>query len=311
MTEALHTKYRPRRFSDVIGQDAVVTSLTKVIERRGSQAFLFSGPAGTGKTTLARISARSLGSEQKDTLEIDGATYTGIDAMRQIQETLQYKPFGDGNGRAIIIDECHRISKQAWDSLLKSIEKPPPHVVWFFCTTEPSKVPDTIKTRCTSFTLKPVSDDGLLSILQKVCTKEVIKLTDSIRDLIIREAHGSPRQLLVNLELCRDVSDRKAAADILRTALETDTTIELCRFLVQGGSWTKATAIISRLEDENPESVRYVVCNYIATVLKNAGSDKEACRLLRVLQAFSGPYDSSERQAPLLLSVGRVLFNGE
>jgi DNA polymerase III subunit gamma/tau len=310
MSEVLYDKYRPKTFDEVIGQSVVISSLKTVIEKKRSQTFLFCGPSGCGKTTLARITARAMGCLNKDIMEIPAAVYTGVEKMREVQEMAQYRPFGKGQGRAIIIDECHRLSGNAWDSLLKAIEEPSVFVSWYLCTTEMQKVPRTVKTRCATFTLKEVSDDNLRRLLQRVAKAESIQVPDGVVDLIIREAHGSPRELLSNLGQCENVKDKKQAAELLKTVLDSDTTLELCRFLIQGGSWIRAMGIISKLEEENPEGVRIVVCNYIGSVLKNARNDKEAVRLLQMLEAFSTPYNQSERVAPLLLSVGQVLFNG-
>src|ERR1700679_2452146 len=156
MSLNLITRYRPQVFDEVIGQDAVVRSLKATVKKKDAQIFLFSGPAGTGKTTLARLVAKAFGVEDKqvESGEIDGATNNGIESMRNIQDIIQYRPFGNSGMRSITIDECHRLSPNAWDSLLKVLEDPPKHVVWFFCTTNPIKVPATIKTRCAKFELK-------------------------------------------------------------------------------------------------------------------------------------------------------------
>lgn len=308
MSETLHTKYRPRTFEEVVGQGATVKSLKGVLKRGDSQAFLFSGPSGCGKTTLARIAAEQVGCHPKDVLEIDAATYTGIDAMRQVQSTLQYRPFGKSEARAVIIDECHQLSKQAWQSLLKVIEEPPEHVSWFLCTTEAGRVPATIKTRCASFTLKLVKDDVITGLIEEVMEAEGFELAPEITKLVVKEAHGSPRQALVNLGKVQDCKDRKEVAEVLTSALESDATIELARFLINGGSWLKAMVIVGKLEEENPESVRIVISNYMSAAARGAKSEREALRFLTVLDAFSEPYNASERLAPLLLSIGRVLI---
>jgi DNA polymerase-3 subunit gamma/tau len=308
MTEALHTLYRPQTFDQVVGQTAVITSLKNVIKRRGAQAYLFCGPAGTGKTTLARIVASELGCAQNSIMEIDAATFTGIDAMRQVQETVQYKPFGKSEHRAVLIDEIHRLSRNAFDSLLKIVEEPPAHVTWLFATTEVNKVPKTIQTRCAAFTLKPVNDKDLLGLIEEVSVSEKIKLSDGMADIIVRESGGSPRQALVNLALCRDLKTRQEAAQVLRSALSSDPVHELCQYVCNGGSWQKAMAIIAKLEDENPEGVRLVIVNYVGKALQSAKSDDAACRFLSILEAFSAPYNNSENLSPLLLSLGRVLF---
>jgi DNA polymerase-3 subunit gamma/tau len=304
----LITKYRPKSLADVIGQDAVVRSLQITAKKKDTQVFLFSGPSGVGKTTLSRILAKLYGVEDSSVLEIDAASRTGVDDMRQLQEILQYRPFGDSGKRALILDECHALSKQAFDSLLKSLEDPPPHVVWFFCTTNPAKIPATLKTRCTKFELKAVADKDLGSLYDFVCEEEKIDLPGDVGDLLIREAKGSPRQLLSNIVVARTARNKKEAAELLSSAVQTDSTLDLCQFIVNGGgSWAKCMGILNKIDD-NPESVRILVVNYLGVCLKNAKSDDAAVGLISKLDSFSQPYNGTEGIAPLLLSIGRALF---
>jgi DNA polymerase III gamma/tau subunit len=308
MSETLHTKHRPRTFDEVVGHTTIVKSLRDVIKRHGSQTFLFCGPSGCGKTTLARIAARAAGCLDANITEVDAASRTGVDDMRAIQEMLRYKPMGEGSKRAVVLDECHSLSKNSWQSLLKITEEPPEHAFWFFCTTEPSKVPDTIKTRAISYTLKDISYDDLAKLYERVVKTERIGIAADVGDTIIKEAHGSPRQLLVNIELCRNARNRREANELLYTASQSDAMLELCRFLVKGGSWMKAMGLLDKLDGENPESVRIVVANYMASVAKGAKTDRAACHALGILDAFSQPFNQSDKLAPLITAIGRVLF---
>ena len=309
MSENLITKYRPQSFADVIGQDAVVRSLIGICRRKDTQVFLFSGPSGCGKTTLARIVAKEYGVEDKSVMELDAASRTGVDDMRQLQEILQYRPFGDSGKRALILDECHALSKQAFDSLLKSLEDPPAHIVWCFCTTNPSKIPKTLQTRCTKFDLKEVSDKDLGDLYDFICDEEKINLPGDVGDLLIREAKGSPRQLLSNLVVARTARNKKEAAELLKTAIETDASLELCQFIANGnGSWSKCMGLLNKLEGDNPESIRILVANYLGSCLKNSKSDEAAVAFMTRLDAFSTPYIGTDGMAPLLLSIGRALF---
>lgn len=306
----LHRKYRPEYLADVLGQTEIIKSLAGMIERGDIHCFVFDGPSGCGKTTLARIMALELGCDPNTLIEVDAATHSGADAMRAIQEGLAYRPFGEAKSRGVIIDEAHSLSKQAWQTLLKGTEEPPAHVFWFFCTTEGSKVPKTIRTRGASFTVKPVDDKALGGLLDSVCKEEEIKLASGIRDILIRSASGSPRQLLVNLAVVRDLDSRQAAAAALKQVLDTDGVLKLCQMLTAGKpSWAAAMAIVEDLAEENPEGIRIQIVRYLAKVAMGAGSNDKAMRALEKMEAFERPYSDSEGNAPLLLSLGRALLN--
>jgi DNA polymerase-3 subunit gamma/tau len=308
-SSVLHKKYRPSSWSGVVGHKAIVTSLSKIIEERRSQAFILSGPAGVGKTSLARIAALALGCQPTDIVEIDAATHTGIDNMRDVQELCRYRPFGDSTHRAIIVDESHGLSKNAWDSILKSTEEPPDYITWFFCTTNPAKIPATIKSRCVSFSLQEISSSDLAILLDKVSKAEKIDMPKDIKELVIKEAKGSPRQLLVNLTICQDVKNRQEAAKLLFAVLDSDVTLALCQFLAKGGSWARAMELVSKFEGSS-ESARIIITNYFGAAARGAKSDKDACFFLGILDAFSQPYVQSDNVALLLLSIGKVLFAG-
>ena len=168
----LARKYRPRSFADVIGQDHIVTALSRAIEKdRLGQAYLLVGPRGTGKTSTARILAKAVNCTQgptgspcleceacheietgndADVIEIDGASNNGVDDVRALRERVHYRPLRDRN-KIYIIDEVQRLSGPAFDALLKTLEEPPDHALFLFATTDPHKIPDTIVSRCQVF----------------------------------------------------------------------------------------------------------------------------------------------------------------
>jgi DNA polymerase-3 subunit gamma/tau len=234
---ALARKWRPQRFDDVIGQRGVVETLRNAIATgRLAQSFIFAGPRGVGKTTTARILARALNCVQGptpepcgecdacleiaqgrdvDVLEIDGATYTGVDAVREvIVEPLAIAPMRD-RFKIFIIDEVHRLSKSAFDALLKSIEEPPPYVKFMMATTELHAVPATIQSRSQVFELKALPSSLIREQLRAVVANEDVTIDDAALALVARAAEGSMRDALSALDqILAFTGDRITADDV-------------------------------------------------------------------------------------------------
>jgi DNA polymerase III gamma/tau subunit len=308
--EPLHVKYRPKVLKDVWGQDAVTKSLASVLSSKNpGHAYLFTGPAGTGKTTLARILAKNFGCDPANILEVDAATNNGIEAMRDVTSALRYHGFGASPNRGIIIDECHALSKQAWQSLLKTVEEPPPHVYIFFCTTETGKVPETIGTRCHTYNLKPLRYSDLIDLVEAVDREESLGVPSKIHDMVAKAAQGSARRALVMLSMVRSCKTTEEAEPLLEVAEDNKDVIDLCRLMVGGKlTWKAAVDTLKRIPDMNAESVRIVAVNYLASCLKAAKSDNDAIRLLDMLNAFSKPFPPTDKDAPLLLALGNIIF---
>ena len=234
---ALARKWRPQRFDDVIGQRGTVLTLKNAIASgRLAQSFIFAGPRGVGKTTTARILARALNcvtgptpepcgtcdacveiaqGRDVDVLEIDGATYTGVDDVREvIVEPLAISPMRD-RFKIFIIDEVHRISKNAFDALLKSVEEPPPYVKFMMATTELDKVPDTIRSRSQVFELKTLPLAAIRDQLRSVTKAEKVAIDDGAIALVARSAEGSMRDALSALDqILAFTTDKVTAADV-------------------------------------------------------------------------------------------------
>lgn len=306
--QPLHVKYRPQTLKEVWGQDTVTDSLTSLVASKNpGHVYLFTGPSGCGKTTLARILARAFNCDS-NVLEVDAASNSGIDAMRDVTSQLRYHGFGNTPNKAIIIDECHGLSKQAWNSMLKAVEEPPPHVYIFFCTTESGKVPDTILTRCHSYTLKSLRYADIMDLLDEVVGKERMDVPDKVLELVAQSCNGSARQALVQLSMVRDCRNVDEAAALLESPLENKEVIDLCRMLVKGGlRWADVVKTLKAIPDMNAESVRIVVVNYLAACAMGAKSDRDALRILDIMHAFSKPFLQTDKLAPLLLALGQLI----
>ena len=202
----LARRYRPQSFADMVGQDQVAHSLEQqVLQGKVAQAYIFSGPRGTGKTSSARILAKGLNCAEgptvhpcgkcehclgiangisMDVIEIDGASNNGVEDIRNLQESISQNPFS-ARKKIYIIDEVHMLSKSAFNALLKTLEEPPPFVIFIFATTEYEKIPETIKSRCQTFAFRRISLEDIIRRLDYVATKEAIAMEPSERDAIL------------------------------------------------------------------------------------------------------------------------------
>lgn len=312
-SEVVINKYRPTSLDEVVGHKSIVKSLKTVLQSRNVCTFLFTGPSGVGKTSLARILAKDLGCCPADLLEIDAATKTGIEDMREVMAGLEYRPLGEGTVKAVIVDECHALSKAAVQSLLKSLEEPPPWVLWFLCTTEPAKMPAAIKTRAFHCTLKPVSGADIIDYLDRIAAAEnILKkgvLRDDVVELCALEAGGSPRQAISNLVMCAGVSSVQEAEELLRSAEGSAEAYEVAQALIKGVPWGTMQALLGKLKDVNPESIRHVIRAYMTTVILGAKSKDSAMKALEILDTFSEPLNPQDGISPIVLACGKVILS--
>lgn len=303
-----HLRFRPDSFDNVIGQGPVVKALKAQIEEGTQHSFIFTGPSGTGKTTLSRILAREVGADERNILEVDAATNTGVDAMREIKETFRYKPLG-AKAKVIIVDEAHALTKAAWQSLLKDVEEPPSYGYWCFCTTEESKIPETIKTRCAQYKLRPVSREDLFDLLSEVCKEVGGGPDDDILSLVTEVANGSPRLALTLLSTVFGAADVKEAAKLMSAASQEGEVIDICRLLAKGQlNWGAFMKILGSLDSTNPEGIRLQITAYFTKVVLGTRDFSKAGPSLAILDAFGQSYGSAQGLGPVLVSLG-TLFN--
>lgn len=197
---ALYRKYRPSTFKEVTGQEKIVTLLESTIKQKKiSHAYLFSGGRGTGKTTVARIFADSIGCNPEDILEIDAASNRGIDEIRQLREAVRTAPFSSPY-KVYIVDEAHMLTKEAANALLKTLEEPPRHVIFILATTDPEKLPQTIISRCQKISFVQPDIKTLSERLIFISKEEGYTLDKKSAELISKHSKGSYRDGLGILE---------------------------------------------------------------------------------------------------------------
>ena len=239
---ALYRRYRPLDLAHVVGQRHVVQTLTNAIDHdRVRHAYLFAGPRGTGKTSLAKILGKSLNCQNTagpstapclecescltiadgtalDVLELDAASNRGIDDIRDIRDRVNQQPVL-GRYRVYILDEAHSLTTDAANALLKTLEEPPPHVIFILCTTEPHRLPDTVRGRCQSFTFLRPTPDELLEALRRISDAEGIQADDDALRLIARHAGGSFRDAISSLDQLSSAGDRSIDTASAQTIL--------------------------------------------------------------------------------------------
>ncbi len=210
MKEALYRQYRPKNFKEVIGQDHILKSLQGSIEQKMvSHAYLFHGGRGTGKTSIARIFAKELGTKDVDLYEIDAASHTSIEDIKELNESVLTLPF-ESPYKVYILDEVHMLSKSAWNAFLKTLEEPPTYVIFVLATTEIEKVPETILSRCQVFSFKKPSRKILKDVIEAAAKNEKYKLEDGVSELIAIFGDGSFRDAYGTLEKAIGVSKDKS-----------------------------------------------------------------------------------------------------
>jgi DNA polymerase III subunit gamma/tau len=343
----LARKYRPQKFSEVIGQEHVTRTLQNAIEQgRTAHGYIFSGHRGIGKTTVARILAAALNCRSKDhpvaepcgvcesctevragnsvdVIEIDAATNRGIDEIRELREAARYRPARD-RFKIYILDEAHQITDAAFNALLKTLEEPPDHIVFMLATTQPEDIPQTIRSRCQHFSFRAVKFDDIVAQLRNLLTKEKIEADDDALALLAEAGDGSMRDALSILDQAIASSTGKLTADSVRNLVGA-APAHILEQLMQSVSESNSEGILRQVdhlisEGHSPTHFARQMVRFLrnATVAKIAGKDsqllqissEERERVSRVAELF-GEEDLTRHLQIMLRTHGELGYKQE
>lgn len=278
----LARRCRPTTLADMWGNEAVVKSLTALLDNpKRPQTYLFKGPGGTGKTTAARAFAHDLGIDELDIKEMNASDNNGVDDMRALMDELQYR--GWGNGRAVILDECHRLSAAAQSSILKLTEEPPEGCYLLLCTTDPQQLSKPLLTRCLQMELRPITEDEMIKRLKGICRSEDMDVSIDVIESIADKSEGVPRVALKLLDkvdgldeddALRVLAKEKTGSDDMEPDIR-----KLCSLLLKGALWGEVADILKNVKGSDVEGVRRQIAGYMAAVLLKSGQPKAACIL--------------------------------
>ncbi len=301
MPIVLYRKYRPTNFSEVVGQDYIVKTLKNAIaSNRAAHAYLFTGPRGTGKTTVARILAKTVNCEKLkngepcdkcpsclvisqgsflDLIEIDAASHTGVDNIRELIEKIRFAPSA-AKYKVYIIDEVHMLSRGAFNALLKTLEEPPAHAIFILATTEIHKVPTTILSRCQRFDFKRLSVSEIIKKLTEIAKKEKVKIDQKALELIALEADGGMRDAESLLGQVFSLKDKEVTLGEARTILGTadlTATVKMVNYLAEQ-KYKKGINFVSQINNDGYDLEQFAksLVGYLRKII-----------LLKVDSAFS------------------------
>lgn len=304
-TSSLILKYRPMSFEEVLGNQLCIQKLAESVRSPSRlRTYLFTGAAGIGKTTLARIIGATL---DATITELDAGTNRGVETIEQFVEMAKFTPIMGKSTSLWILDECHGLSQTAWKPLLKLTEEPPKWLYIAFCTTDPQKIPDTIKTRSHIVPLKPLKMQEIEQLVADVSELEGWKITNDVFNAICIAAAGSARRALAILQTGHSVQTRDELAEIVADVeSENSPVIKLCQFLMKGGKdWAQVSKMLGQIDDYEAGVAH--ATNYLIASMGRA-SEKQAAFIWQLVMAISTGTTSWDKKVQLYTGIGKILW---
>ena len=281
----LYQTIRPTTFDDILGNAAAVECLkVNLLKPQTERPHVYGmiGPAGCGKTTLARIAAQLLGANI-GIREVNVGETRGIETAREIVEQMKFSTF-DGTPQVWIFDECHKATADFWGCMLKPLEDTPKHVYVFLCTTEGNKIPAAIRTRTKLVTVEAQKEDALSKWLRIQANKHQWSITRPLLELIAECSNGSPRQALQHVESVLGVEDETTAKAIIRGgSLDEAETKNLASLLIKPGPWKPIADALKLMKDKDAEGSRRGIMGYCQAILMNGRDDQSVAAVLEVM----------------------------
>lgn len=297
---SLQTEYRPKNFKTFFGNQDVILSLRQILKRDKNPpaAFMFTGPGGTGKTTMGRIIARALRCKKADFKEVNGSNDRSIKGVRALIESMKFAPLA-GEKKVILIDEAHMLTNEAQEALLKALEEPPEYVHWILCTTNPEKLKPTLKRRCHIYELELLKSNETHKLLKSILEKEKVKkFPQTIMDKIVDLADGSAGLALKYLDMVIDMEDEERALNTLKSAGTSESeVIDICRALLQfemppRTRWLKCKKLLKAFKGD-AESARRPILGYLSKALIGNNPDDINGQIFLMMGEFNNHfYDS-------------------
>jgi len=308
---SLQQQYRPKSFKTFAGNKDVLSSLKVLLKRDDPpKAFLFTGPGGTGKTTLARICKRALRCQNADWKELNAADDRGIDGIRKLIGDMKFTPYG--NRKVFLLDEAHMLTKPSQEALLKALEEPPSYMHWIICTTNPEALKQTFKRRCHTYELESLKDADLQRLMKSILKKEKREvITTEVREKIIELSDGSAGQALKLLDMVIDMDDIERSLNTLKSAGTGESeVIDICRTLTSYNmpsktKWIKVKKLLKAYKGDGESARRPILGYFNAVLLNNGGED-----VFFTMQPFKENFFDSGK-AGLSMACYEAIFGGE